>query len=109
MQIGWYHLRTPLRQCHTFDSNRLAMYGNAYTVDMQESPAMLLRKQTSYTQTWTTQVSLESETDTHEAGTIVFWSRYSYIALFLRKNQIVVRWVDESTDETKVGSFHCHR
>jgi len=62
---------------------------------------MLLRKQTSYTQTWSTQVSLESETETHEAGSIVFWSRYSYIALFLRNNRVVVRWVDENTDETK--------
>jgi hypothetical protein len=70
---------------------------------MQESPAMLLRKQTSYSQIWTTQVSLDGETDTHEAGSIVFWSRFSYIALLLRKDQIVVRWVDENTDETKVN------
>jgi beta-xylosidase len=62
---------------------------------------MLLRKQTSYSQTWTTQVSLEPTTETHEAGTIVFWSRHSYIALLLRSNQVVVRWVDENTDETK--------
>jgi beta-xylosidase len=101
LQLGWYHLRTPLRQCYVLEPGRLALYGNAYTVDMQESPAMLLRKQTSYTQTWSTQVSLNSETETHEAGSIVFWSRYSYIALFLRKDQVVVRWVDENTDETK--------
>jgi beta-xylosidase len=62
---------------------------------------MLLRKQTSYTQTWSTQVSLDPETETHEAGSIVFWSRYSYIALFLRKDRVVVRWMDEITDETK--------
>jgi len=62
---------------------------------------MLLRKQTSYTQNWTTQVSLNPETETHEAGSIVFWSRYSYIALFLREDQVVARWVEENTDETK--------
>lgn len=96
-------MRTPLRQCYTVESGRLALYGNAYTVDMQESPAMLLRKQTSYTQTWTTRISFEGETDTHEAGSIVFWSRWSYIALFLRRSQVVVRWVDEKTDETEVS------
>ena len=76
---------------------------------MQESPAMLLRKQTSYSQVWTTQVSLEAESETQEAGSVVFWSRWSYIALFIRRDpsgsgtQVVVRWIDEDTDETKVS------
>ena len=63
---------------------------------------MLLRKQTAYTQTWATRVSLQSETKTHEAGSIVFWSRWSYIACFLRDDQVILRWIDEITDETKV-------
>jgi beta-xylosidase len=110
LDIEWYHLRTPLRQCYTLESSRLALYGNAYTIDMQESPAMLLRKQTSYSQTWTTQVSLEADNLTQEAGAVVFWSRWSYIAVFIRKDptttgiQVVVRWIDETTDETKVST-----
>ena len=70
---------------------------------------MLLRKQTSYSQVWTTQVSLEAESETQEAGSVVFWSRWSYIALFISRDlsgsgtQVVVRWIDENTDETKVG------
>lgn len=110
LQSGWYHLRTPLRQDYSLIEfpGRLALYGNAYTIDMQECPAMLCRKQTSYNATWETKLSFEPESATHEAGSVVFWSRYSFIALFLRddvqgKRQVVVRWMNEDTDEVKVG------
>jgi hypothetical protein len=72
---------------------------------------MLLRKQTSYSQTWSTQVSLEADNATQEAGAVVFWSRWSFIALLIRRNptgtgiQVVVRWIDETTDETEVSNF----
>lgn len=100
----WYHLRTPLRQDYSLTERPgyLALYGNPYTFDIQESPAMILRRQTSYHSKWSTRLESVKQKG-HEAGCIVFWSKYSYIALFLREDEVVVRWVDEDTDEVKVS------
>jgi beta-xylosidase len=109
LEAGWYHLRTPLRQDYSLSERpgTLALYGNAYTIDMQECPAMLCRKQTIYSSTWETELSFEPESATHEAGSVVYWSKFSSIALLLWKDaegcrHVVVRWMDEKTDELKV-------
>lgn len=72
---------------------------------------MLLRRQTSYSSTWSTRLSLQPEEGDrgHEAGVVVYWSKYSYIALLLKRAregegmEVVVRWIDEENDEVKVS------
>jgi hypothetical protein len=60
---------------------------------------MLLRRQTSYDGIWKTRMIYDPADEWEEAGTTVFYSRWSYIALVIRKNkdgekEIVARWTD---------------
>ena len=62
---------------------------------------MLLRRQTSYNGTWATRIDFDPADEWEEAGTTVFYSRWSYIALLVRRNkggekEVVVRWTDKS-------------
>lgn len=70
---------------------------------------MVLRKQTSYAGTWRTVVDFEPETEYEEAGTAVYWSNFSYIALAIRKNgegrELVLRWNAYEDDKQRVSRF----
>lgn len=62
---------------------------------------MLLRRQTAYNGTWRTRIEFDPADEWEEAGTTVFYSRWSYIALIIRRNkagkkEVVVRWTDKS-------------
>jgi hypothetical protein len=72
---------------------------------------MLLRRQTSYNGVWTTRIVYEPVDEWEEAGTVVFYSRWSYIAIVIRKNkdgkkEIVARWTEAAENKkTKVSPF----
>ena len=60
---------------------------------------MLLRRQTSYNGTWKTRMIYDPTDEWEEAGTVVWYSRWSYIAIVIRKTkegqrEIVARWTD---------------
>lgn len=99
----WYHLRTPLKACHTLSAkpSHLTLYGSPQSITDLESPCMLLRRQTAYNGTWRTRIEFDPADEWEEAGTTVFYSKWSYIALVIRRSkegskEVVVRWTDKS-------------
>jgi hypothetical protein len=65
---------------------------------------MLLRRQTSYNGIWKTRMIYDPADEWEEAGTVVWYSRWSYIAILVRKNgkgekEVVVRWTDAENDK----------
>ncbi|KAJ4166591.1 hypothetical protein NW765_007832 [Fusarium oxysporum] len=54
LEFGWYQKNTPIKQSYTLTEKPsvLRLYGNCYDLTSPEAPAMLLRKQTSYNQTF---------------------------------------------------------
>jgi beta-xylosidase len=105
---GWYHLRTPLKQDWDLKSRRLTLYGNPYTIDQQECPAALFRKQTAFTGTWTTEIDFVPDHPSEEAGTTVYRSKYAFMAAGLRRSEkgdgryAFLRWCDPDTGEHQV-------
>lgn len=114
---GWYHLRTPVKKEYslTLRPGHLALYGNMYTIQSKECPAMLLRKQTSLTGTWETSLEFEPENEYEEAGTAVYLLGASYIAMLIRQKagvrQIVLQWIDEqhTLKVSTVAAFVAYR
>lgn len=108
LSLGWYHLRTPLKQDWDLKSRRLTLYGNPYTIDQQECPAALFRKQTAFTGTWTTEIDFVPHYPGEEAGTTVYWSKYAFMAAGLRRSEdgdgryAFLRWYDPDTGEHQV-------
>jgi beta-xylosidase len=106
--LGWYHLRTPIKQDWNLKSRRLTLYGNPYTIDQQECPAALFRKQTAFTGTWTTEIDFVPDYSGEEAGTTVYWSKYAFMAAGLRRSEdgdgryAFLRWYDPDTGEHQV-------
>jgi beta-xylosidase len=109
LELGWYHLRTPIKPCHSFNGreNHLTLISNGFKMDQFESPAMILRKQTAYRGIWSTRLDFEPTNDFEEAGTVVFYSDVSYAAIIIKSVQgskvIVARWTDPETRTVKVG------
>lgn len=109
--INWYHLRVPVKPHHSLQPGRLTLHGNAFTIADTDCPAMLLVKQTELSGTWSTQLDFEPTTVDQEAGVTVYWSCYAYAALVVRKShepdghrQVVLRWIDEHSEDVKVSS-----
>jgi beta-xylosidase len=108
LSLGWYHLRTPIKQDWDLKSRRLTLYGNPYTIDQQECPAALFRKQTAFKGTWTTEIDFDPDYPGEEAGTTVYWSKYAFMAAGLRKSDegdgryAFLRWYDPDTGEHQV-------
>jgi beta-xylosidase len=110
LQLGWYHVRTPLKQEYSLAERpgHLTLYGNGYAINSTESPSMVLRKQTALSGTWSTAIDFNPQASYEEAGTAVFLSAYSYASLFVRlsgkgKREVVARWLDEETDAVTVS------
>jgi hypothetical protein len=61
----------------------LALHGTAYTLDLDECPAMMLQKQIAFEGTWSVTVDAQPKAG-EEAGTVVWWSRGAYAAISLR-------------------------
>lgn len=96
---GWYHLRTPLKPCHTLTSGTLTLHGNAQTLDNIDSPAALFRKQKHYAGIWSAVLTFEPDNECEEAGTTIYYGVNSYAAVLVRKKgqgrEVVARWKDE--------------
>lgn len=71
----FYTLRTPYAPFHTMTpSHTLQLKPNPYAPGDRDSPAMLLRKQTSYTETFETELHFPSpKTQLEEAGISIFY------------------------------------
>ncbi|KAI0434976.1 glycoside hydrolase family 43 protein [Xylaria sp. FL1042] len=80
LDLGWYQKNTPLKQCYSLKerSGYLRLYGNCYDLASPEAPAMLLRKQSSYTESFEAKLQFSPRRSGYEAGLVVWWSQFSY-------------------------------
>lgn len=99
LDLGWYHLRTPLKPCHSLNSGALTLWGNAQTLNDVDSPGALFRRQKDYAGVWSTTLAFEPDNECEEAGTVVYYGVNSYAAILIRKKgdgrEVVARWKDE--------------
>lgn len=109
---NWYHLRTPTKPIHSLgdSESHVRIYGNAYGIHDQESPAMLLRKLPTPCGIWTTEIEFDPVNEYEEAGATVYLSLLSYLALSVRrdvngKRKIVMRWPEDQMESTFLVSL----
>ncbi|KAI5460362.1 glycosyl hydrolase [Mariannaea sp. PMI_226] len=83
LELGWYQKNTPLKQSYSLAEKpgSLRLYGTCYDLSSPESPAMLLRKQTSYNQTFHATMEFSPRKAGYEAGVVIWWNQYSYAAI----------------------------
>ncbi|KAJ3956547.1 hypothetical protein N0V92_006919 [Colletotrichum tropicale] len=111
LDLGWYHLRTPLKNAFKFSSTGLQLYGGAYQITEFECPSMLLRKQTQFSMDWMVELEFHPGAVGEEAGTAIWWSQFAHASIGLRKtseshNEIICRVIDEKGEFTeKVASI----
>lgn len=114
LSLGWYHLRTPLKQQYSLSKRNgyLSLYGNAYTLWDSESPCMVLQKQQRHSVNWRTQLEFKPSQLGHEAGTAIWWSQFAYASIGIRRAgdvedsfEIHCRAYDEEKDEFVVSFF----
>lgn len=77
---------TPLKQSYSLTERRgyLRLWGNCYDLSSPEAPAMLLRKQTSFFQTFEATMEFNTEQVGAEAGLVLWWSQFSYATIGVR-------------------------
>ncbi|KAI1282832.1 glycoside hydrolase family 43 protein [Xylaria sp. FL0933] len=80
LDLGWYQKNTPLKQCYSLSERPgyLRLYGNCYDLSSPEAPAMLLRKQSSYSESFEAKLQFSPRRAGYEAGIVLWWSQYSY-------------------------------
>ncbi|KAK6068857.1 Non-reducing end alpha-L-arabinofuranosidase BoGH43B 2 [Seiridium cupressi] len=83
LELGWYQKNTPLKKCYTLTERPgyLRMHGNCYDLSSPEAPAMLLRKQSSYTEVFHAKLQFSPTQTGYEAGMVLWWSQYSYASV----------------------------
>ncbi|KAF9869264.1 glycosyl hydrolase [Colletotrichum karsti] len=83
LDIGWYHKNTPIKPCHSLTERPgyLRLYGNCFDLSSPESPAMLLRKQSSYHESFRAKMLFRPGRAGYESGVTVWWSQYSYATI----------------------------
>jgi beta-xylosidase len=103
LELGWYQKRranhllssyyvlthgtdTPIKRHYSLTERPgyLRLYGNCYNLSSPEAPAMLLRKQTSYTgEVFQVKMSFSPRKLGYEAGVVLWWNSYSYATVGL--------------------------
>ncbi|KAF4551803.1 Hypothetical protein D9617_12g036930 [Elsinoe fawcettii] len=83
LELAWYQKGTPLKQCYDLTSQpeSLRLYGNCYDLSSPEAPAMLLRKQSEYTDSFHAKLHFAPSRRGCEAGVVLWWNQFSYASL----------------------------
>ncbi|KAF3036591.1 hypothetical protein E8E12_007415 [Didymella heteroderae] len=95
LELGWYQKNTPLKAFHSLTErpNYLRIYGGCYDLSSPEAPALLLRKQESFHDRFSTTLEFNPSRKGYEAGITVWWSMYSFasigITLVLRRGELI--------------------
>ncbi|RYO86632.1 hypothetical protein DL766_003525 [Monosporascus sp. MC13-8B] len=86
LELGWYQKNTPLKQSYTLVErpDHLRLYGNCYNLWSPEAPAMLLRKQSSYTETFSAKLQFHPRKPGYEAGIVLWWNQCSFASIGIR-------------------------
>lgn len=84
--LGWYQLRTPVKKDYTLSERKgyLRVYGNAYNLTQPVTPSLYLRKQTSLSTVFSTQLEFTPKkivNATSEAGVVLWLSGASHQSL----------------------------
>lgn len=76
LDLAFYFLRTPSKAFYSLTSRPgyLRLYANAFALGDRDSPALILRKQTSYEETFETELDFSAPTNLTEAGITIFYS-----------------------------------
>ncbi|KAJ9130888.1 Arabinanase/levansucrase/invertase [Coniochaeta hoffmannii] len=86
LELGWYQKHTPIKRHYSLTERPgyLRLYGNCYDLSSPEAPAMLLRKQTSYTgEVFQVKMTFNPRRPGYEAGVVLWWNSYSYATVGL--------------------------
>ncbi|KAJ4480996.1 glycoside hydrolase family 43 protein [Lentinula aciculospora] len=78
---SYYFLRTPYKPFHSLTARAgfLRLFGNSYALGDRDTPALLLRKQTSYNETFETVLDgFNPESNSTEAGVTVFYGDFAH-------------------------------
>lgn len=59
----------------------LRLYGNCFDLTSPESPALLLRKQAAYSETFGAKMSFQPSRLGYESGVTLWWSQYSFASI----------------------------
>jgi beta-xylosidase len=59
----------------------LRLYGNCYDLTSPESPALLLRKQAGYTETFRAKMNFNPSRLGYESGVTLWWNQYSFASI----------------------------
>ncbi|KAJ9116512.1 hypothetical protein QFC24_006745 [Naganishia onofrii] len=114
LPLGWYSLRTPMKKCYSLTERpgHLTIYGAAYTLNDDESPSLLLQRQTLLSMDWTTELQFDPQIVGQEAGTCVWLSRDAYasigISMTAEGRHVVVRYPNKERNGFEVGSVFAH-
>ncbi|KAJ7688997.1 glycosyl hydrolase [Mycena rosella] len=76
LDLAFYFLRTPYKAFHSLTARPgyLRLNANSFALGDRDSPALLLRKQTSYEETFETELDFAAPTNLTEAGVTIFYS-----------------------------------
>lgn len=90
LELGWYQKNTPLKKCYSLTERPryLRVWGNCYNLSSPEAPAMLLRKQTEYHESFHAVLNFTPTKLGYEAGIVVYWSPFSYATIGIRAVEI---------------------
>lgn len=77
---------TPIKKSYSLTERpgHLRIYGNCYGLSSPEAPAMLLRKQLSYSETFSAKMQFDPSQLGYEAGVVLWWSQYSFASIGVR-------------------------
>lgn len=98
LQLGWYNVRVPLRDCHSLSERAgyLALRGSPHKLQVEHSPSILLRKQAGFDLDWSTQVEFTPSRPGQEAGAVLWLTGKLHVVVGVRgieggKTEIVYR------------------
>ncbi|KAJ7280036.1 glycoside hydrolase family 43 protein [Mycena rebaudengoi] len=76
LDLTFYFLRTPYKAFHSLAARPgfLRVNANSYALGDRDAPALLLRKQTSYDETFETELEFMPHSNLTEAGVTIFYS-----------------------------------
>jgi beta-xylosidase len=102
LELGWYNKRefhpkietieklttiqdTPLKPCYSLTARpgHLRIYGNCHSLSSPEAPALLLRKQKSFCETFSARLEFKPSRMGYEAGIVAFWNMHTYLSIGL--------------------------
>jgi beta-xylosidase len=72
-----------LKKCYSLTERpgHLRLHGNCYDLTSPESPALLLRKQSSYNESFSAKLRFSPSRLGYEAGVALWWNQYSHATI----------------------------